>query len=188
MFIMWKFSHVHKMWAKNMMGIWGWGIYGSNGWGCYTWQGELLFFFFLWAYDTSLQPRVSVPLNSQPVAYTVGSILTINVSQINLCQPAFGESHSQSQARLMFVTTLGMDNFDCIKMNAHFKKFRACLLDIYPWYLLRKSTVCFHQMWLSHRCFQFVCYIIITSVLRVVLYILVAAIWPVPVVMRGLVL
>ena len=27
----------------------------------------------------------------------------------------------------MFVTTLGMDNFDCTKMNAHFKKFTACL-------------------------------------------------------------
>ena len=33
---------------------------------------------------------------------------------------AFVQSYSQSQARLMFVTTLGMDNFDCTKMNAHF--------------------------------------------------------------------
>ena len=32
--------------------------------------------------------------------------------------PAFVESHFQSQARLTFVTTLGMDNFDCTKMNA----------------------------------------------------------------------
>ena len=37
--------------------------------------------------------------------------------------PAFVQSYSQSQARLMFVTTLGMDNFDCTKMNAHFEKF-----------------------------------------------------------------
>ena len=29
----------------------------------------------------------------------------------------------------MFVTTLGMDNFDCTKMNAHFKKFTACLRE-----------------------------------------------------------
>ena len=29
----------------------------------------------------------------------------------------------------MFVTTLGMDNFDCTKINAHFKKFTACLQE-----------------------------------------------------------
>ena len=29
----------------------------------------------------------------------------------------------------MFVTTPGMDNFDCTKMNAHFKKFTACLQE-----------------------------------------------------------
>ena len=29
----------------------------------------------------------------------------------------------------MFATTLGMDNFDCTKMNAHFKKFTACLWE-----------------------------------------------------------
>ena len=42
---------------------------------------------------------------------------------------------SQSQARLMFVTTLGMDNFDCTKMNAHFQKFTACLREglIHEW-------------------------------------------------------
>ena len=34
---------------------------------------------------------------------------------------AFIQSYSQSQARLTFVTTLGVDNFDCTKMNAHFK-------------------------------------------------------------------
>ena len=42
---------------------------------------------------------------------------------------AFVQSYSQSRARLMFVTTLGMDNFDCTKMNAHFKKFTACLRE-----------------------------------------------------------
>ena len=49
--------------------------------------------------------------------------------------PAFVQSYSQSQARLMFVTTLGMDNFDCTKMNAHFKKFTACLREglIHEW-------------------------------------------------------
>ena len=48
---------------------------------------------------------------------------------------AFAQSYSQSQARLMFVTTLGMDNFDCTKMNAHFKKFTACLREglIHEW-------------------------------------------------------
>ena len=45
------------------------------------------------------------------------------------------QSYSQSQARLMFVTTLGMDNFDCTKMNAHFKKFIRCLREglIHEW-------------------------------------------------------
>ena len=38
---------------------------------------------------------------------------------------AFVHSSSLSQARLMFVTTLEMDNFDCTKTNAHFKKFTA---------------------------------------------------------------
>ena len=43
--------------------------------------------------------------------------------------PAFVQSYSQSQARLMFLATLVMDNFDCIKMNAHFKQFTACLRE-----------------------------------------------------------
>ena len=35
----------------------------------------------------------------------------------------------------MCFTTLGMDNFDCTKMNAHFKKFTACLREelIHEW-------------------------------------------------------
>ena len=40
--------------------------------------------------------------------------------------PAFVQSYSQSQARVMFATTLGMDNFDCTKVNAH---FTACLWE-----------------------------------------------------------
>ena len=49
--------------------------------------------------------------------------------------PAFVQSYSQSQARLTFVATLGMDNFDCTKMNAHFQKFTACLREglIHEW-------------------------------------------------------
>ena len=49
--------------------------------------------------------------------------------------PAFVHSYSQSQARLTFVTTLGMDKFDCNKMNARFKKFTACLREglIHEW-------------------------------------------------------
>ena len=58
-----------------------------------------------------------------------------NVFQTNVCMLAFVQSYSQSQARLMFATTLGMDNFDCTKMNAHFKKFTACLREgvIHEW-------------------------------------------------------
>ena len=35
----------------------------------------------------------------------------------------------------MFVTTLGMDNFDCTYMNVHFEKFTACLREglIHEW-------------------------------------------------------
>ena len=50
--------------------------------------------------------------------------------------PAFVQSYSQSQARLMFVTALPeMGNFDCTKMNAHFEKFTACLREgfIHEW-------------------------------------------------------
>ena len=51
---------------------------------------------------------------------TVGSVLTTNVFQTNLCQLLIcSELYSQRQARLTFVTTLGMDIFDCTKMNAH---------------------------------------------------------------------
>ena len=103
-----------------------------------------------------------LPLDGRIYTLTLGSVLTTNVSQINLCQllfratlkvlttnvsqinhqcisnqsvPAFVQSYSESQARLMFVTTLGMDNFDCTKMNAHFKKFTACLREglIHEW-------------------------------------------------------
>jgi len=34
--------------------------------------------------------------------------------------PLIVQSHSQSLARLMFVTSLQMDHFDCTKMNACF--------------------------------------------------------------------
>ena len=67
---------------------------------------------------------------------TIGSVPTTNVAISNQSMPAFVQSYSQSQARLMFVTTLGMDNFDCTKMNAHFEKFTACLregLSQLPW-------------------------------------------------------
>ena len=46
---------------------------------------------------------------------TVGRVLTTNVSQINLGQLLF-----RATLKVMFVTTLGMDNFDCTKVNAHF--------------------------------------------------------------------
>jgi len=51
---------------------------------------------------------------------TVGSVLTTIECISNQSMLAFVQSFSQSQARLKFVTTLRMDNFDCNKMNAHF--------------------------------------------------------------------
>ena len=49
--------------------------------------------------------------------------------------PAFVETYFQTRARLKFVTTLEMDNFDCTKMNARFQKFTACLRErlIHEW-------------------------------------------------------
>ena len=45
---------------------------------------------------------------------------------------AFVQSYSQRQARLMFVTALGMDNFDCTKMKAHYKTPKTkCVLKVY---------------------------------------------------------
>ena len=58
---------------------------------------------------------------------TVGRVLTTNLSQFNVCKLCL--SHFQSQDRLMFVTTVGIDNFDCTKMNAGFQKFTTCLCE-----------------------------------------------------------
>ena len=72
----------------------------------------------------------------------------------HVCMPVIVQSHCRSQARLMFVTTLKMDNFGCTKMNAHFQKFTACTWEelIYkynlasplPLILVSQLTVLFH--------------------------------------------
>ena len=85
-----------------------------------------------------MNPKLA--LNGRIYMLTVGSVLATNVSQTNLCQ-LFVQSYSQSQARLMFVATLGMDNFDCTKMNAHFKKFTACLRESFPECLIPKCLI-----------------------------------------------
>ena len=56
---------------------------------------------------------------------TVGSVLTTNVSQTNLCQLLFIATLKVRLDLCTFVTTLGMDSFDCTKMNAHFKKIHS---------------------------------------------------------------
>ena len=68
--------------------------------------------------------------------------------------PAFVQTYSQTRARLMFVTTLEMDNFDCTKMNARFQKFTACLWEglIHEWkqallappYVAKQLMLLFH--------------------------------------------
>ena len=74
--------------------------------------------------------------------------------------PAFVQSYSQSQARLMFVTTLGMDNFDCTKMNGHFEKATAYLREglIHEWKqpLLAPGlvAVCLAKLVTVARCFE----------------------------------
>ena len=87
---------------------------------------------------------------------TIGSVPTTNAFQINLCQLLFKATLKVS----MFLTTLGMDNFDCTKMNAVFKKFKACLREglIHEWkqallapYVTKQVTALFHtQRWTSN--------------------------------------
>ena len=66
-----------------------------------------------------------LPLDGRIYMLTVGSVLTMHQCISNQSMSAFVQCYSQSQARLMFVATLEMDNFDCTKMNAHFKIFTA---------------------------------------------------------------
>ena len=75
-----------------------------------------------------------LPLNGRIYTLTVGSVLTTNVSQINLCQLLFRPTLKLG-LDLSFVTTLEMDNFDCTKMNARFQKFTACQREglIHKW-------------------------------------------------------
>lgn len=75
-----------------------------------------------------------LPLNGRIYTLTVGRVLTHQCVS-DQSRPAFVQSHSQSQAMLAFVTALGMDKFDCTKINAHFKKFTACLWEglIHEW-------------------------------------------------------
>ena len=76
-----------------------------------------------------------LPLDERIYTPTVGSVLTTNVSQTYLYVLAFAQTYSQTQAKLMLVTTLEMDNFDCAKMNARFQKFTGCLREglIHEW-------------------------------------------------------
>ena len=75
-----------------------------------------------------------LPLDGRIYMLTVGSVLTTNVSQISLCQLLF---RATLKVRLdsCLSLLLRMDNFDCTKMNAHFKKFTACLREglIHKW-------------------------------------------------------
>ena len=62
-----------------------------------------------------------LPLDGRIYTLTAGRVLNPNVFQINLGELLFRAT--QSQARLMFI------NMDCTKINAHFKKFTACLWE-----------------------------------------------------------
>ena len=63
------------------------------------------------------------------------TLFKIRQSKIALKQTLTRATLKVRLARLMFVATLGMDNFDCTKMSAHFKKFTACLWEglIHEW-------------------------------------------------------
>ena len=56
-----------------------------------------------------------LPLDGRIYVLTIGSVLTTNVSQINLCHLLFRPT---LKVRLdMFVTKLGMDNFDSMNIS-----------------------------------------------------------------------
>ena len=61
-----------------------------------------------------------LPLDGRIYTLTVGSVLTTNVFQTNLCQLLFRATLKVRLDSCLSCTTLGMDNFDCTKMNAHF--------------------------------------------------------------------
>ena len=69
-----------------------------------------------------------LPLNGSIYTMTVARVLNTIVFQINLGYFLF---RATLKVRLgsCFSTALKMDNFDCAKINAHFKKFTACLRE-----------------------------------------------------------
>ena len=69
-----------------------------------------------------------LPLDGRIYTLTVGRVLNIIVFQINLGKLLF---RATLRVRLgsCLSTALKMDNLDCTKINAHFKKFTACLRE-----------------------------------------------------------
>ena len=61
--------------------------------------------------------NLKLPPNGHIYTLTVGP----NHGVSDQSMPAFVQSHSRSQARLMFVTTLEMDNFDYTKNQCTFQ-------------------------------------------------------------------
>ena len=111
--------------------------------------------------------NLKLPLN--------GCIYTLTISDPNhqhvsdQSRPAFVQSHSQSQTMLTFVTALEMDNFDCTKINAHFKnsqlvcgmgyKWKHTLLaPPFPLYAGKQLMALFHvQLLLTYLVFSVLC-------------------------------
>jgi len=69
-----------------------------------------------------------LPLDGHIYTMTAGRILNTIVFQINLGKLLF---RATLKVRLdsCLSTALKMDNLDCTKINAHFKKFTACLWE-----------------------------------------------------------
>jgi len=69
-----------------------------------------------------------MPLNGCIYTQTAVRVLNTNVFQINLSKLLFGATLKVRLGSCLS-TALEMDNLDCIKINAHFKKITACLQE-----------------------------------------------------------
>ena len=85
-----------------------------------------------------------LPLDGRIYTLTVGRVLNTIVFQINLGSLLFRATLKATLGSCLS-TALKMDNLDCTKINAHFKKFTACLregliYDCYCYYIASPTS------------------------------------------------
>ena len=69
-----------------------------------------------------------LPLDGRIYTLTVGRVLNTNMFQINLGKLVLRVTLKVSLGSCLS-TALKMENLDCTKIDAHFKKFTACLWE-----------------------------------------------------------